>query len=108
MRAAAAASKQQQQPGIMLPAAETLAFISELRVQLQSQQAQLNELSRHTTGEINRLWAAVAAGGVGVYSPGGIGLYGGGRRAGAPTVTLAAGPGRSAVGALVRSELSDR
>ena len=62
MRAAAAASRPQVK---LAPAGyerELLSFVSELRLQLASQQKQINELARHTTGEINRLWAALAQG----------------------------------------------
>ena len=46
-------------PGTKVDAA-LLGLVQELRLQLTSQQGQLTELSRFATGEINRLWAAVA------------------------------------------------
>ena len=47
-------------PGLDSFSKEFLAMMQEIRLQLASQQNQINEISRHTTGEINRLWAAVA------------------------------------------------
>ena len=63
------------------------------RERVAKQQAQINELARHTTGEINRLWQVVAG-----IAPGG-GPYNS-RRRGAHTATLPAGNAISAAGAL--------
>ena len=57
MRAASDLRTSKSKP--ILPAHETLALIFEIRAQLTSQQQQINELARHTTGEINRLWSAI-------------------------------------------------
>ena len=73
---------------------ELLSFVSELRLQLASQQQQINQLAHHTTGEINRLWVALAQGGTisGAAAPS--------RAVQSLSRSLPAGAGRAAVGAL--------